>query len=127
MSNVHSTDVADRLAADLADIHVPEPNADAEAWLTKLGLVLPLAGVILIGVGWWGASGTARVAEQIPLLISGGVLGLGLAVIGVGLYLRFSLARVLRFWLARVVVEQQAQTDRVVEALARIEASLDRD
>ena len=127
MSNPQSTDVADRLASDLAELHVPEPNADAEAWLTRLGLVLPVVGLVLIGVGWWGASGTARVAEQIPLVISGGVLGLGLAVIGIGLYLRLSLARVLRFWLARLVVEQQAQTDRVVEALARIEASLSKD
>lgn len=127
MSNPQSIDVTDRLRADLADVHVPEPNADAEAWLTKLGLVLPLVGLVLIGVGWWGASGTALVAEQIPLLISGGVLGVGLAVIGVGLYIRFSLARVLRFWLARFVVEQQAQTDRVVEALARIEATLSKD
>ena len=49
-----------------------------------------------------------------------------LAIIGVGLFIRFSLARLLRFWLARMVVEQQAQTDRVVEALARIEAKLDK-
>jgi hypothetical protein len=42
------------------------------------------------------------------------------------LFLRFSLARLLRFWLARLVVEQQAQTDRVVDALARIEAKLEK-
>ena len=58
------------------------------------------------------------------MLISGGVFGIGLAIIGVGLFIRFSLARLLRFWLARLIVEQQEQTDRVVEALTGIEEGL---
>jgi hypothetical protein len=81
---------------------------------------------VLIFVAYWNASGSKFVADQVPMLISGGILGLGLAIVGLGLFIRFSLARLLRFWLARLVVEQQAQTDRVVDALARIEAKLDR-
>lgn len=115
---------ADRLQAGVADLTVPEPSGDAEALLVKVGFALPIIGVVMIVLAYWGASGTAYVADQIPMLISGGVLGLGLALVGVGLYLRFSLARVLRFWLARTVAEQQAQTDRVVEALGRVEAAL---
>jgi hypothetical protein len=33
------------------------------------------------------------------------------------MFLRYSIAQFLRFWLARFVYEQQAQTDRVVEAI----------
>ena len=106
------------------ELHVPEPMADAESVLMKLGVVLPLIGLGLIVFAYWNASGSAYVADQIPMLISGGILGLGLAIIGLGLFVRFSLARLLRFWLARMVVEQQAQTDRVVEALARVEDAL---
>ena len=92
----------------------------------KLGVALPVVGVVLIVIAYWNASGSAYVADQVPMLISGGLLGLGLAIIGLGLFLRYSLARLLRFWLARLVVEQQAQTDRVVEALGRVEDALRR-
>ena len=117
---------ADLLEAGVADLQVPEPSADAESRLMKVGFALPILGVVLIVIAYWNASGSKYVADQVPMLISGGILGLGLAVIGVGLFIRFSLARLLRFWLARMVVEQQAQTDRVVEALGRIEAKLEK-
>jgi hypothetical protein len=118
-----STSPADRLEAGVADLHVPEPKADAEALLLKLGLALPVVGVVLILLAWWNAAGTAFVADQMPMLISGGLLGLALIIVGLGLFLRFSLGRILRFWLARLVVEQQAQTDRIVDALAKVEAA----
>jgi hypothetical protein len=115
---------SDRLEAGVEGLRVPEPAADAESLLMKLGVALPIIGVVLIVIAYWNASGSAYVADQVPMLISGGILGLGLAIIGLGLFLRFSLARLLRFWLARLVVEQQAQTDRVVDALARVEDAL---
>ena len=120
----HQPSAADRLEAGVDDLHVPEPSADAEAMLLKLGFALPAIGLVLILLAWWNASDTPYVADQVPMLISGGLVGLGLAIMGVGLFLRFSLARVLRFWLARMVAEQQVQTDRVVEALDRVEAAL---
>lgn len=126
MSDPTAPTPADRLAEGIDELHVPEPSADAEALLLKLGVALPLLGVVLILVAYWNASGSKYVADQVPMLLSGGILGLGLAILGVGLFLRFSLARLLRFWLARLVVEQQEQTDRVVEALARIEAKLEK-
>ena len=113
----------DRLEAGVADLHVPEASSDSEALLMKLGIALPVLGVVLILVAWWNASGTKYVADQMPMLISGGLLGLALIMVGIGLFLRFSIARILRFWLARLVVEQQAQTDRIVDALAKVEAA----
>ncbi|CAN5876018.1 hypothetical protein BH23ACT2_BH23ACT2_13450 [soil metagenome] len=119
-----TTSATERLEAGVAELRVPEPDADAERMLLKVGFALPIVGVALILVAWWTTSGTAFVAEQIPMLISGGLLGLGLVVVGLGLFIRFSLARLLRFWMARLVVEQQAQTDRMVAALDRIEAAV---
>jgi hypothetical protein len=125
-TTANPSSAADRLELGVEELHVPEPSADAEALLLKLGLILPIIGVVLILAAYWTSSGSKYVADQVPMLISGGILGLGLAVIGVGLFIRFSLARLLRFWLARLVVEQQTQTDRIVEALGRIEAKLDK-
>lgn len=119
-----TTSAADRLEAGVQSLTVPEPLAEAENLLLKIGVALPLVGVVVVMVGWWQTSGTAIVAEQVPSLISGGLLGLGLILIGVGLFVRYSLTRLFRFWLARVIVEQQAQTDRVVAALDNLETAI---
>ena len=121
MTDSQSNTAADRLSDEVADVHVPEPSADSESRLLKVAFALPVVGVLLILAAWWQAAGTKYVADQMPMLISGGLFGLALIMVGVGLFIRFSLARLLRFWLARLVVEQQAQTDRLVDSLSRIE------
>ncbi len=114
----------DRLEAGVQALTVPEPLAEAESLLLKIGAALPVLGVVLMMVAWWRSADTPYVADQVPMLISGGLVGLGLVLIGLGLFLRYSLTRLFRFWLARVMVEQQAQTDRVVSALDGIETAI---
>ncbi|MDQ6746596.1 MAG: hypothetical protein M3010_00610 [Candidatus Dormibacteraeota bacterium] len=110
-------DRVDRLQDDVQDLHVPEPSADREAMLLRVGVALPVLGLLLIGVAWFRASGTALVADQIPILISGALVGLGLILAGVAIWIRFSVARLLRVWLARDLIERQRQTDQLIAAL----------
>jgi hypothetical protein len=124
MTDQTTTSAADRLESGIQGISVPEPSADTEALLLKFGIGLPILGVIMIVLAYWQASGSKYVADQIPMLISGGLLGLALIMVGLGLFLRFSLARMNRFWLARMVVEQQASADRIVEALTQVETAI---
>ena len=84
----------------------------------------PSSALAVIGLGWWGASGTKYVYQEIPYLISGGIFGLALVFVGAALFARYSVARLLRFWLARLVVEEQLQADRVVEAIERVAEAL---
>lgn len=119
-----STDAVEGFPARVAQMHVPEPKADREALLLRVGVAMVILGAVLVVAGYWGASGTAVIAEQIPYAISGGAGGLALIVVGSSLVVRFSLARLLRFWLARLVYEHQVQTDRTIEALGRIEAAV---
>ena len=51
----------------------------------KLGLVFCVAGLALIWAGWNGAATYNDIRKQFPYLISGGIAGLALVVIGVGL------------------------------------------
>lgn len=51
----------------------------------KLGVGLCGAGFLLVFLGWNGAASQDRVPAQFPYLISGGVAGLCLVVVGVGL------------------------------------------
>jgi hypothetical protein len=51
----------------------------------KLGLLFCVAGLALIWAGWNGAATYNDIRKQFPYLISGGIAGLALVVIGVGL------------------------------------------
>ena len=114
----------ERLESGVADLRVPAPKADREAMLLGGGCAAVVLGAVLIMLAWYGASGTRDVTDQVPYLISGGLLGLALVVAGTGVVMRYSLARLFRFWLARLLAEHQVQTDRTVDALGRIEALL---
>lgn len=74
---------------------------DGERLLFLLGAGLVPGGFLLIMVAWWGASDTGAVFEQIPFLISGGLGGLGLMVVGGFLYNAW--------WLTRQVREAREQ------------------
>lgn len=51
----------------------------------QLGVGLCVAGFLLVFLGWNGAASNDLVVEQFPYLLSGGVSGLCLVVIGVGM------------------------------------------
>jgi hypothetical protein len=56
-----------------------------------LGIVYCIAGFFLIFLGWNGAASNDRETAQIPYLISGGIGGLGLVVLGSALIVAHSL------------------------------------
>jgi hypothetical protein len=46
-----------------------------------LVVAMLIAGIVLVMLGWYGAAHTNILTEQIPYLISGGLLGLGLIIV----------------------------------------------
>lgn len=52
---------------------------------SKVGIGFCLVGFVLIFLGWNGAAGSNSVAAQFPYLISGGVAGLAMIVLGAAL------------------------------------------
>lgn len=108
---------ADAFRDDMAQMKLADPAASGERRALQLGVGLMVLGVVLVALGWYGASGESEVWKEIPYLISGGLGGLTVAVIGSALYLRASLARQHRLALVRMLAEQRAQTDRLVDAL----------
>lgn len=52
----------------------------------QLGVLCCLAGFVLLWVGWNGAASYDSSIRQFPYLISGGLGGLGLVIVGVGLW-----------------------------------------
>jgi hypothetical protein len=83
-------------------------------WLPLIGTAFVLLGVLMILLGWRGASTTPLVFEQLPYLISGGQLGAALVTLGGLVY--FS------YWLT-VLVGDQRETHRLLgELLAQAQA-----
>jgi hypothetical protein len=50
----------------------------------QLGLLICLGGLVFIWAGWNGAASYNDIRQQFPFLISGGIAGLALVMIGVG-------------------------------------------
>ncbi|MFA5890484.1 MAG: hypothetical protein WDA27_05985 [Actinomycetota bacterium] len=64
-----------------------------EQWRAITPIALFAAGVILVLLGWYGAAHTNIITEQIPYLISGGLLGLGLIIVAGILSVQTSIER----------------------------------
>jgi hypothetical protein len=122
-----SLSASDRVEAFLAGVYalqIPSQTERRERRLLWSGVVIAITGFAVIGMGWWGASGTKYVYQEIPYVISGGIFGASLVIVGAALFARYSVARLLRFWLARLVADQQVQTDRVVDAITAVAESI---
>jgi hypothetical protein len=77
--------------------------------LFSLGAILVPLGMVAIYFGWYGAAHTKYDYDQLPYLISGGVVGLGCIFIGGFLYFGA--------WLVKLADDQRAATDELVAAV----------
>jgi integral membrane sensor domain MASE1 len=88
--------------------------------LLVLGAVLSPLGGALILLGWSGAANSTDVWEQIPYMISGGILGLAMVVAGGFCYFGY--------WQTEMVVALRRQSvteERMLSSLERVEALLE--
>jgi hypothetical protein len=88
----------------------------SERILLVLGGILAPLGIAVMILGWWGASNSGYEFEQIPYLISGGLVGLGLVFIGCFFYFAH--------WLTQLVKEHREQSAAILAALERLNERL---
>ena len=81
------------------------------------GIVAPL-GLLLVLLGWVGASRTPNLFEQIPYLISGGLFGLGLVFLGSFFYFAH--------WLTELVKEHRTQSAALLAAIDELREEISR-
>lgn len=106
----------DQFKQDIAAMQVRDPASGRDRMFTRGGVTLMVIGVILAIVAYTLSHGTTNPLTQTDAVIVA-LIGLAVSVVGSALFLRGSLAAFLRFWLARSIYEQKAQTDRVVDKL----------
>ncbi|MDQ1397310.1 MAG: hypothetical protein QOG64_2569, partial [Acidimicrobiaceae bacterium] len=72
--------------------------------------------LVLVLLGWYGAAHSPFLFQQIPYLVSGGVLGMAFVIAGGFCYFGF--------WLTKLVYEGREQNEALLAALERVEARL---
>jgi hypothetical protein len=113
-----------RLADAVRNLATRASRPEAERVLRLAGPVLLPTGAIVILLGWYGAANTTRVFLQIPYLISGGLLGLGLMFAGGFLYFARWITDLLDES-RRTAAEAHEVAERTAVALERIERLLE--
>jgi hypothetical protein len=101
-----------RFRTAVAELSARSTSDDLVRWMLIPGSILVFLGFVVMLLGWVGAARTAREIEQIPYLISGGVVGLALVLLG-GLLL------VSTFWVA---VLRKLQTEATASELEELRA-----
>ena len=76
------------------------------------GAVLLPGGLVVIGLGWYGTAHTPYEYNQNAYLISGGILGLGITLVGGFLYFGS--------WLARLALDQKDSAQKLAESMSKL-------
>jgi hypothetical protein len=83
------------------------------AWLILAGIGM-IVGVVLALFGFIATQGTKSNLDFATYNAMGN-FGIALSVASTGLFVVMSMRRYFRYWLVRLIFEQRAQTDRLVE------------
>ena len=108
-------DRIERLKSDAAELNVSKGAARDGLWQI-VGAIAMAVGVVMAFVAYQLSLGKddTRDIQSLQILA---LAMLALAVVGAAVFLRYSLARFLRFWLLRQLYEGQSHIDQVVAAL----------
>jgi hypothetical protein len=105
-----------RLTSAMSSLRTRTQATDAARVLLFVGSIAAPLGLILIFLGWMGASHTPNLYEQIPYSISGGMLGLGFVFTGGFAYFAY--------WMTQLVRATRRDTAETRAVLERIEKLL---
>lgn len=116
MTQTENPDRVAQFTDDIAAMRLPSSGSSRDRVLSIVGGTLMGLGVVVAVAAYFIGHGTTNALQQRDAIVLA-VIGLTVAVVGTGLFVRYSLGRFLRFWLARNVWERTAQTDRLIEEL----------
>jgi hypothetical protein len=109
---IENSNRVEQFRAEIAAMHLKDPATGRETALLRLGVLLMMGGVVLTVVSYFASHSTMLALDQGDDTILA-LVGVALTIAGSALFLRYSLANFFRFWLARLIFEQRAATDRL--------------
>ena len=111
---IESQDRVEQFRAEIAEMKLRDPATGRERLWLYAGIALMVIGAVLALVSYLISHQTNDPAVGNDA-VTIGLAGVTTAVIGGALFLRYSIASFFRFWLARLIYEQKAQTDRLLQ------------
>ena len=114
--HTQSDDRIEQFTSEIADMHLSGAAGGRDRTLLRVGVATMVIGVIVAIVAYFISHGTTNALQQRDALVIA-VIGLTLTVVGAALFIRYSLAQFLRFWMARLSFDSSTGTDRLVDAL----------
>lgn len=103
---------------EIAAVRIKTGRAEAEARFTVLGVVGLALGAVICFLAYFQSTGQGDTHDVISSVILA-LFGLSVTVIGAALFLRYSVARFLRFWLLRLIYEQRTSNQQRCGAAGR--------
>ncbi len=113
---IENPDRVEQFTAEIEQMRLPDTSSSRDRSLLVVGIVLMVVGVVAAISAYFIGHNTLNPLQQRDAIVLA-IIGLTLSVVGGVLFLRYSIAQFLRFWLARNTWEQAAQTDRMIEAI----------
>jgi hypothetical protein len=105
-----------RLAAVVDRARPGRGGRNVRKWMETIGASLIVFGFVVIILGWYGSAHSPYLYQEVPYLISGGLLGVAL-VIGGGVLVRCA-------WSMRQVEEDRRNALAIVRSVDRLERIL---
>lgn len=105
-----------RLSESVRELRTRAAGGSRDLLLLILGGVLMPVGILFIVLGWVGASRTPLPFEQTSYLISGGLFGLGLVIVGGFVFFAY--------WQSIRIRESREQARELTAAIGRLEGLL---
>lgn len=113
MDAADNDDPTERFLVDVAEIKLK--SAGRDALLLKVGAAMMPLGIAIAVVAWFMSHNTVNPLAQRDAVIAA-LIGVATSVVGIGLFLRYSLAEFLRLWLARLIHQQNVATQVLADA-----------
>ena len=102
---------------EVAKLKITGGGANPERLGSQWGIGLTIVGFVVAIISWWSALDAKDSAITALRAEIFGLIGIGIAVVGIVVWARNSLTRYLRYWIIRLVYEQREQTEQLIRAL----------
>lgn len=103
----------DAFREQLQHVRVPGSRPERDRLVSSIAVAAMVVAVALGVIAYLLSRGASNQLEQNDAVVLA-LLGVTLAVVGVGVFVKKGVERLLRFWIARITFEQATQTDRLL-------------
>lgn len=116
MTAAASTSPTEVMATRVSRLRISTTAASRDRLMLYVGGALLPLGILVVLLGWIGASHTVLIFEQIPYMISGGQFGQSLVFAGGFIYFAY--------WMSLLVRESRTRHVEMIAALRSLEATV---